>query len=80
MSPTFLNCSIAVRIECVLFVLQILAHNAVHAAFAGYTGVTTGLVNTHYVLLPIPVVISTPRRVSHSAQALNTCRLGANMQ
>ena len=44
--------------------VQILAHNAVHAAFAGYTGVTTGLVNTHYVLLPIPVVISTPRRVS----------------
>ena len=43
--------------------LQILAHNAVHAAFAGYTGVVTGLVNTHYVLLPIPVVISSPRRV-----------------
>ena len=40
-----------------------LAHNAVHAAFAGYTGVVTGLVNTHYVLLPIPVVISSPRRV-----------------
>ena len=40
-----------------------LAHNAVHAAFAGYTGVTVGLVNTHYVYLPIPVVIQAPRRV-----------------
>jgi hypothetical protein len=30
------------RIYC-----KVLAHNAVHAAFAGYTGVTTGLVNTH---------------------------------
>jgi 6-phosphofructokinase 1 len=48
------------RIYC-----KILAHNAVHSAFAGYTGVTVGLVNTHYVLLPIPVVISAPRRVSH---------------
>ena len=47
------------RIYC-----KILAHNAVHAAFAGFTGVTVGLVNTHYVLLPIPVVIQAPRRVS----------------
>lgn len=30
------------RIYC-----KVLAHNAVHAAFAGYTGVTMGLVNTH---------------------------------
>ena len=50
------------RIYC-----KILAHNAVHSAFAGYTGVTVGLVNTHYVLLPIPVVISAPRRVSRNA-------------
>lgn len=47
------------RIYC-----KILAHNAVHAAFAGFTGVTVGLVNTHYCLLPIPVVIQAPRRVS----------------
>ena len=32
------------RIYC-----KILAHNAVHAAFAGLTGITVGLVNTHYV-------------------------------
>ncbi len=74
------------RIYC-----KILAHNAVHAAFAGasytcrargrtwlagrgrlravlarctagFTGLTVGLVNTHYVLLPIPVVIQAPRK------------------
>ncbi len=44
--------------------VQVLAHNAVHAAFAGYTGCTVGLVNTHYVYLPIPVVIQAPRKVS----------------
>ncbi len=46
--------------------VQVLAHNAVHAAFAGYTGVTVGLVNTHYVYLPIPVVIQAPRKVRSS--------------
>eukprot|EP00455_Lapot_gusevi_P033966 TRINITY_DN3730_c0_g1_i1.p1 TRINITY_DN3730_c0_g1~~TRINITY_DN3730_c0_g1_i1.p1 ORF type:complete len:529 (-),score=234.00 TRINITY_DN3730_c0_g1_i1:127-1602(-) len=34
----------------------ILSHNAVHAAFAGYTGVVSGLVNTRTVLLPMDVL------------------------
>ncbi len=55
------------RIYC-----KILAHNAVHAAFAGFTGVTVGLVNTHYVILPIPVVIQAPRRVSYVS--ICTCK------
>lgn len=42
----------------------LLQHNAVHAAFAGFTGITVGLVNTHYVYLPIPVIIAAPRKVS----------------
>lgn len=62
------------RIYC-----KILAHNAVHAAFAGYTGVTTGLVNTHYVLLPIPVVISSPRRVDPKGKAWNRLRSSIGM-
>ncbi len=33
--------------------MQVLAHNAVHAAFAGFTGITVGLVNTHHVYLPV---------------------------
>jgi 6-phosphofructokinase 1 len=41
----------------------VLAHNAVHGAFAGYTGVTVGVVENHYVLLPIPVLCAMPPRV-----------------
>ena len=36
---------------------QVLGQGAVHGAFAGFTGFTVGLVNTHYVYLPIPVII-----------------------
>jgi 6-phosphofructokinase 1 len=36
---------------------SILGQNAVHAAFAGYSGATVGLCNGHYVYLPIPPVI-----------------------
>ncbi len=62
------------RIYC-----KVLAHNAVHAAFAGYTGITVGLVNTHYVYLPIPVIIQAPRkvrRVSRHEEITNACVLG----
>ncbi|KAK9794015.1 hypothetical protein WJX73_001029 [Symbiochloris irregularis] len=57
------------RIYC-----KVLAHNAVHAAFAGFTGVTCGLVNTHYVYLPIPLVIQAPRRVDPKGKAWNRLR------
>jgi 6-phosphofructokinase len=57
------------RIYC-----KILAHNAVHAAFAGYTGVVTGLVNTHYVYLPIPTVIQAVRRVDPRGKQWNRLR------
>jgi len=40
-----------------------LAQGAVHAAFAAYTGITVGLVNTHFCFLPIGVVIQAPRLV-----------------
>ncbi|KAI8474291.1 MAG: phosphofructokinase family protein [Monoraphidium minutum] len=57
------------RIYC-----KILAHNSVHAAFAGYTGITVGLVNTHYVYLPIPVVIQAPRKIDPRGKAWNRLR------
>ncbi|MEW5297418.1 MAG: hypothetical protein WDW36_000628 [Sanguina aurantia] len=57
------------RIYC-----KVLAHNAVHAAFGGFTGLTVGLVNTHYVLLPIPVVISAPRTVDPRGKMWNRLR------
>lgn len=57
------------RIYC-----KVLAHNAVHAAFAGYTGVTVGMVNTHYVYLPIPVIIQAPRKVDPKGKMWNRLR------
>ncbi len=54
------------RIYC-----KILAHNAVHGAFAGFTGVTVGLVNTHYVYLPIEVVIQSARTVDPKGKRWN---------
>ena len=39
------------RIYC-----RMLANGAVHGAFSGYTGITVGLVNTHFVYLPIDAV------------------------
>ncbi|RMZ53346.1 hypothetical protein APUTEX25_004834 [Auxenochlorella protothecoides] len=53
---------------------KVLAHNAVHAAFAGFTGTTVGLVNTHYVLLPIPFVTQAPRRVDPQGNQWNRLR------
>ena len=35
----------------------VLGQSAVHGAFAGFTGFTVGLVNTHYTYLPIPAII-----------------------
>jgi len=41
----------------------VLAHNAVHGAMAGYTGVSVGVIENHYILLPISVLASMPPRV-----------------
>ncbi|KAK9833229.1 hypothetical protein WJX74_010935 [Apatococcus lobatus] len=71
--PSYLIRSISTisndRIYC-----KILAHNAVHSAFAGYTGCTMGLVNTHYVMLPIPTVIQDARRVDPHGKQWNRLR------
>jgi hypothetical protein len=45
----------------------------VHGAFAGYTGFTVGLVNTHYVYLPIPTIIQAPRKVNPKGRRWNRC-------
>ena len=56
-----------------------LAQGAVHAAFAGYTCTTVGLVNTHFCFLPIPVIIQAPRQVDPSGRQWNRLRM-ANRQ
>jgi len=42
---------------------NVLGQNAVHGAFAGFTGITVGYVNTHCVYLPIPMIIEKERLV-----------------
>ena len=42
---------------------QVLAQGAVHGAFAGFTGITVGVVNNHAAYLPIDLVTSCTRVV-----------------
>lgn len=51
----------------------VLGQNAVHAGFAGFTGITVGLANNHYVLLPIPQVISHARNVDPNSRMWHRC-------
>ncbi|KAK9808540.1 hypothetical protein WJX73_006509 [Symbiochloris irregularis] len=57
---------------------KVLGQGAVHGAFAGYTGFTVGLVNTHYVYLPIPVVIQATRTVDPRGRQWNRLRTTIN--
>lgn len=66
---TILTLSCYCRICC----RQVLGQGAVHGAFAAYTGFTVGLVNTHYVYLPIPTIIQAPRRVNPKGRRWNRC-------
>ncbi|XP_073392228.1 ATP-dependent 6-phosphofructokinase 5, chloroplastic isoform X5 [Physcomitrium patens] len=52
---------------------SILGQNAVHGAFAGYTNITIGVVNTHYCFLPIPIVIKKPRMVDPNSVMYHRC-------
>ncbi|CAG9461691.1 unnamed protein product [Pedinophyceae sp. YPF-701] len=58
------------RIYC-----TVLGQGAVHAAFAGYTGITTGLVNTHFCYLPIPAIIAAPRLVDPRGRTWNRLKM-----
>ncbi|PIA62657.1 hypothetical protein AQUCO_00200579v1 [Aquilegia coerulea] len=51
----------------------VLGQNAVHGAFAGFSGITVGLCNTHYVYLPIPEVITSPRCVNPNSRMWHRC-------
>lgn len=51
----------------------VLGQNAVHGAFAGFSGITTGICNTHYVYLPIPEVITSPRVVDPNSRMWHRC-------
>ena len=57
---------------------SILGQNAVHAAFAGLTGVTVGLCNGHYVYLPVPPLIKRAREVDPNGRMWQRLRLAIN--
>ena len=43
----------------------VLSQGAVHGAMAGYTGFTVGLVNSHTVMIPIPLLCDkSPRKLN----------------
>ncbi|CAN4114853.1 unnamed protein product [Withania somnifera] len=51
----------------------VLGQNAVHGAFAGYSGITVGICNTHYVYFPIPEVIAQPKVVDPNSRMWHRC-------
>ncbi|KAJ3673792.1 hypothetical protein LUZ60_005784 [Juncus effusus] len=51
----------------------VLGQNAVHGAFAGYSGITTGICNTHFVYLPITEVIRSTRYVDPNSRMWHRC-------
>ncbi|DBA83660.1 hypothetical protein WJX77_005989 [Trebouxia sp. C0004] len=75
--PTYMIRAIATttndRIYC-----KVLGQGAVHGAFAGFTGCTVGLVNTHYVYLPIPVIIQAARTVDPKGRSWNRLKTAIN--
>ncbi|KAM3195682.1 hypothetical protein ACQJBY_071687 [Aegilops geniculata] len=51
----------------------VLGQNAVHGAFAGFSGITSCICNTHYVYLPVTQVITAPKRVNHEGRMWHRC-------
>lgn len=65
--PTYMVRGVAANAHDKVY-CSILGQNAAHAAMAGYTGCSVGLVNTHYVYLPIPMLIEKPRFVDPNSK------------
>lgn len=57
---------------------KVLGQGAVHGAFAGFTGFTVGLVNTHYVYLPIQTIIQATRTVDPKGRQWNRLKTTIN--
>lgn len=51
----------------------VLGQNAVHGAFAGFSGITVGICNTHYAYFPIPEVIRYPRLIDPNSRMWHRC-------
>jgi 6-phosphofructokinase 1 len=53
---------------------RMLSHNAVHGAFAGYSGFTAGVCSQHYVFLPAAEVVRNTRRIDTRGRLYRTMR------
>ncbi|KAL8143448.1 hypothetical protein V2J09_016480 [Rumex salicifolius] len=51
----------------------VLGQNAVHGAFAGFSGISVGICNTHYAYFPIPEVIAHPKFVDPNSRMWHRC-------
>lgn len=51
----------------------VLGQNAVHGAFAGFSGITVGICNAHYLYFPITEVIHAPRMVNPNSRMWHRC-------
>ncbi|XP_064993445.1 ATP-dependent 6-phosphofructokinase 5, chloroplastic-like isoform X2 [Musa acuminata AAA Group] len=51
----------------------VLGQNAVHGAFAGFSGITTGICNTHFVYFPVTEVIASTRYVDPNSRMWHRC-------
>ncbi|XP_004489766.1 ATP-dependent 6-phosphofructokinase 5, chloroplastic [Cicer arietinum] len=51
----------------------VLGQNAVHGAFAGFSGITVGTCNTHYAYFPITEVIAHPKLVDPNSRMWHRC-------
>ncbi|CAL9228467.1 unnamed protein product [Arabidopsis halleri] len=49
------------------------SEHGVHGAFAGYSGITVGIINTHYAYLPIPEVIAYAKWVDPNSRMWHRC-------
>jgi hypothetical protein len=45
----------------------------VHGAFAGFSGITSCVCNTHYVYLPIMEVIASPKCINPNSKMWHRC-------
>lgn len=50
---------------------KVLGQASVHTAFSGYTGVTLGMVNNHYVLLPADKISTGTRTINPDGRHWN---------
>ena len=69
-NPSYMIRSVAAN-SADSYLCLLLAQNAVHGAFAGFTGFSTGIVNNRVVYIPISTIVAnSPRRIRKHGRTL----------